>query len=350
MSRSELLQSIANTVGDYRKGEIETPTPGHIEKWIHQFDGDIQNRLLVEVEHVLKNTYISKKIVLEFLSSLVKNKKIAGEDTSLYWKTSNFLNIQQGGQSQKDMLQIFDEVLRTICGIDVKKCGSSTGDYIYLDDALFTGARARGDLTNWIQSNAPSKATVHVIVLAIYEGSYWIDGEIKQTAEKASKNIDIHWWRCVQLENRKRYRDQSDVLWPTTLPTDSLTQEYVEMLQKANFPPILRQPGCKSKNEIFSSEEGRNLLEQEMLKAGLKIRAICKNLPEIARPLGFTNLKTLGFGATIVTYRNCPNNCPLAFWAGDPWHPLFPRKTNTDSEAERIITAIKQLRDRNKRG
>ena len=55
---------------------------------------------------------------------------------------------------------------------------------------------------------------------------------------------------------------------------------------------------------------------------------MCPYLKESARPLGFSLLKTLGFGATVVTHRNCPNNCPLALWAGDPWYPLFRRKTN----------------------
>jgi hypothetical protein len=39
-------------------------------------------------------------------------------------------------------------------------------------------------------------------------------------------------------------------------------------------------------------------------------------------------LQTVGFGALIVTFRNCANNCPLGFWVDDPWYPLFPRKTN----------------------
>ncbi|MCZ2075826.1 MAG: hypothetical protein LC130_12610 [Bryobacterales bacterium] len=50
--------------------------------------------------------------------------------------------------------------------------------------------------------------------------------------------------------------------------------------------------------------------------------------PSNARPLGYAALKTLGFGATVVTYRNYPNNCPLGLWAGSPWYPLFRRKTN----------------------
>jgi hypothetical protein len=65
-----------------------------------------------------------------------------------------------------------------------------------------------------------------------------------------------------------------------------------------------------------------------LLVAGVRIRDMCPNLKENHHPLGYSVLKTLGFGALVVTYRNCPNNCPLAFWADWPWEPLFPRKTN----------------------
>jgi hypothetical protein len=65
-----------------------------------------------------------------------------------------------------------------------------------------------------------------------------------------------------------------------------------------------------------------------MLAKGCYIRTVAPRLPKYARPLGDMVLETLGFGSTFVTYRNCPNNTPLAFWAGDPWYPLFARKTN----------------------
>jgi hypothetical protein len=78
------------------------------------------------------------------------------------------------------------------------------------------------------------------------------------------------------------------------------------------------------------------LLEQQFLLAGLKIRSFYRNPQAVLRPLGYHCLKDLGFGATVVTYRNCPNNCPLAWWwdtAAIPasrsrgrWYPLFPRK------------------------
>ena len=81
-------------------------------------------------------------------------------------------------------------------------------------------------------------------------------------------------------------------------------------------------------SRIFSSEAGRDLLEQQLLQAGLQIKEERLYFKENYRPLGYTVLKTLGFGALLVTFRNCPNNCPLAFWADDPWYPLFPRKIN----------------------
>ena len=69
---------------------------------------------------------------------------------------------------------------------------------------------------------------------------------------------------------------------------------------------------------------------------GLKIRSFYRNPQAVLRPLGYHCLKDLGFGATVVTYRNCPNNCPLAWWwdsAAIPgsrcrgrWYPLFPRR------------------------
>jgi hypothetical protein len=51
-------------------------------------------------------------------------------------------------------------------------------------------------------------------------------------------------------------------------------------------------------------------------------------------------LETLGFGSLIVTFRNCPNNTPLALWAGDPWYPLFPRITNTDTSLQNFVAML----------
>ncbi|WP_449265039.1 phosphoribosyltransferase-like protein, partial [Escherichia coli] len=64
---------------------------------------------------------------------------------------------------------------------------------------------------------------------------------------------------------------------------------------------------------------------------------LCPNLSATQRPLGHITLDTLGFGSLIVTFRNCPNNAPLALWVGEPWYPLFPRTTNSQTAIKRLF-------------
>lgn len=324
--RSSLLKSIAGTIADYRAGEIDAPTPGHVETWIDQFDGQVQEPMLEELDHVLKRTYIPKDVVERFLSSLVTNKKLAGDDPCAFWANVKFLDIQSGGNSQRDMLQMFASVLQGACDLEIDDCGENPEAYLYLDDAVFTGNRIRNDLSAWIQSEAPRKAIVHIVTIAFHRGGQWYaSGKIQEVAKAAGKDINTSWWKCLEIEDRRAQTNASDVLRPTSIPDDDLTQEYVNAM---TYSPVLRKPGSVGENKFFSSEEARHLLEQELLKAGARIRSMCPNLNVYQRPLGNMVLETLGFGSLLVTFRNCPNNCPLALWAGDPWYPLFPRKTN----------------------
>jgi hypothetical protein len=324
--RSDLLESIAGTIADYRAGEIDALTAEHVETWVAQFDGEVQEPILGEVDHVLKQTYISKSAVQEFLSSLLKNEGLAGGDPCSFWTTVTYLNIQGGGNSQREMLEMFDELLRTECDFGIDDCNGASDAFLYLDDGIFSGNRIRNDITSWIKSEAPEHAKVKVVTIALHRGGqYYAKTGIDSAAQAVGKKIDVQWWRSVEIEDRKSYINSSDVLRPTSLPDDELTQEYVQGLK---YAPILRKPGSVGNNKFFSSEGGRHLLEQEFLKVGTRIRSMCPNLNVYQRPLGNMVLETLGFGSLLVTFRNCPNNCPLAFWVGDPWYPLFPRKTN----------------------
>jgi hypothetical protein len=326
MSRRELLESIAGTIADYRKGEIPAPTSGHVDTWINQFDEEVQEPMLAELDHVLKRTYFTKTTVKSFISKLVKNNKLAGDDPCSFWEDVEFLRIQERGNSQRDMLEMFDDVLEEDCGFETEDCGETPQVFLYLDDAIFSGGHVRADLGAWIESDAPDEAKVHVVTIAFHRGGqYFAKNKIKEAADAAEKKIEVSWWRCIEIEDRKTYIYSSDVLRPTIIPDDPLVQEYAESL---NYPVILRKPGSIGENKFFSCEEGRHLLEQELLKAGARIRSMCPNLNVFQRPLGNMVLETLGFGSLLVTFRNCPNNCPLAFWVDDPWYPLFPRKIN----------------------
>ena len=331
VERDVLLKSIATTIEDYRVGELSVPvsTPEHIDRWVKRFDAEVQHPILLEMDHVLSKTYLSKKKIHYFLKQLITKPT----DPSNFWKNGNFLNIQKGGDSQRDLLCLFDENLKAEQNISIEEC-KSNDTFFYIDDVIFTGNRVKTDLTEWINNEAPNKATVYVVVLFYYTGFYYYKDEIANAISATGKDIKVQYECLGRLENLKSNRDSSDVLWPVGIPDDSNVHNYVDAMR---CKPIYRTAGG---SKIFSSDEGRQLLEQEFLKVGAHIRNICPTLLPIARPLGHSILETLGFGSTIVTYRNCPNNTPLAFWVGNPWYPLFPRKINADTRIDAFFREV----------
>ena len=326
VKRSELLQSIAKTIADYRAGEIPKPTPDHVEKWLNQFDESVQLPILKETDHILKKTYLPKSTVEEFLSRLVVNEKLTSGDPRLYWPSVQILDIQQRGNSQSEMLKMFGVALESKCGLNLNDCSETSKKFIYIDDGIYTGNRFLGDIRSWISTDAPDGAELNVIVIALHRGGqHYARTELRKVARTVGKTININWWRSVALEDRRYYTDSSDVLRPKEIPHEQPVKDYVKSL---DYDPLLRTPGSLGEKKFFSSEEGRHVLEQEFLKAGVYIRSICPHLNPYQRPLGNSVLQTLGFGSLLVTFRNCPNNAPLALWAGNPWYPLFSRKTN----------------------
>lgn len=323
---TELVNATASIIADYREGEIARPDAAHVEKWLAQFDEGVRAPLLIELNHVLKKTYISKAGVEQFLSNLVSHPKLGDGNPAGFWGGARFLDIQKRGNSQREFLALFAVPLKQKTGLGVKQCGAQPACYIYLDDGLFTGMTLIESLTRWLKGDAPKECILHVIVIAGHVGGkYYAETQLTKVAVAVGKQIEFHWWAMLTLEDRKAYIDDSDVLRPTVLPNDARTMAYAAALK---YPPVFRTPGKVGHLEIFSGEEGRNLLEQQLLIKGAYIREVAPKLPQYARPLGDMVLQTLGFGSTFVTYRNCPNNTPLAFWCGNPWYPLFPRKTN----------------------
>ena len=330
--RDDLLTSVAEQIKTYRQGEIPEPTQEHVDRWLRQFTPSQQLPFLREFDHVIKQTFLIKEAVDVFLCRLVKNEKLAGADPSTYWSSANLLNIQNNGNSQKEMLKIFSKRLKDEFGLDQDECGKIGGDFIYLDDVMFSGNRVGNDLEPWILRSAPQSATLHVIVIASHtSGFYLAHKKLQDAITKSGKNITIKWWNALKIENRKFCRDSSSVLWPTEVPDTPFVKDYIDRQKKHPFEP--RNP-TELKIQPFSSEEGRQVLEREFLIAGAKIIAACENPSQFMRPLGFSPFG-VGFGSMIVTYRNCPNNCPLAMWWSVPnkrlhalhWYPLLPRKT-----------------------
>lgn len=336
--RNILLTSIAKEIETYRQGEIIKPTATHVDRWVNQFTPEYQLPFLREFEHVIKQTFITEDNLRDFIDNLITNQKIAGETPSAYWRKANFLKIQQNGQSQKEMLRIFAKSLQDKYQISLDLCGAPGGDFIYLDDIIFSGNRVGNDLAGWINNYAPTSARVHVIVAAIHSnGEYFLKKlKLNEVIKQSGKSIEINYWRVLNIENSKYHKNSSGVLWPVTIPDVEAVKKYLITPSRYPFEP--RQASL-STIWPFSSESGRQVLEREFLIAGAKIIAKSENPKPSMKPLGFSQFG-IGFGSLISTFRNCPNNCPLALWWGDSeatsgalqWYPLLPRKTYSSPE------------------
>lgn len=336
--RNNLLTSIALTIQDYRNGALPQPITDHVERWVQQFDAASQLSILEELDHVLKKTYISKEMMIQHMRELMGTTDLAGVDAQKFWRSVNFLDIQGGGNSQTDMLALFSEQLQDEFGFGIDGCGKGDDVFIYLDDGIFTGNRVRRDIEAWARDQAPAQAKLHVICIAQHSGGqFYANGKIQEVIRASGKRIDITWWRAIELEDRRAYSAKSDVLRPTAIPIDPAVQAYVAAMQ---YRPTLRVAGSPGAAGLFTSDAAKILLEQEFLKLGVRIRQICPNLGATQRPLGHMTLETLGFGSLIVTYRNCPNNAPLVFWVDEPWYPLFPRTTNTQTAVRRMFADL----------
>ena len=329
MTREEHLQQIALTIADYREGEVPKPSPEHVDRWVQQFDPLYQLSILEEMDHVLKRVYFSRKSTVNFLEKLLKAKKLVGDDPCAFWKDVKFLDIQLLGASQREMLVLFNEVLKEKCGLRLDRCGTEPREFVYLDDAVFSGGHIFKDIANWIACDAPADANLHVIVVALHLGSFHYRRKLRKAAKE--KNISIQYWSLFRLEDRKTYTDTSDVLRPVLIPETREVQSYSENL---THTPVLRNRGKSGKLGVFLSESGRHHMEQEFLRAGVQICNTSRHLYDNLRPLGSTPLNTLGFGSLVVTFRNCANNTPLALWASHNWYPLFERKTNRETSEE----------------
>ncbi|WP_146767994.1 phosphoribosyltransferase-like protein [Mesorhizobium atlanticum] len=326
-TRKELLENVVEQVTDYREGEIAPMSEAHVDKWVKQFPGATQEPILAELAHVFGKTYFTRKNVADFLSAIVSNQKITGNDPKKFWKSVKILRIQTAGNSQKDMLGIFEQALQNTFGLKIADCGANAPDtFFYIDDVLFSGGRIKHDVVKWIKEAAPQTGNLAIVTMAFHSLGQWRTAkDIAEAAKESGKTIKVTWWRVFEVEDRKAYMTNSDVLRPTVIPADPATAAYVQGL---SLQPVLRTPGQVGGLGFFSCEKGRALLEQQFLVSGVAVRAQCPNLNTYMRPLGNSMMGTTGFGSMIVTYRNCPNNAPLVLWAGNPWYPLFSRKTN----------------------
>lgn len=328
-----LIAKLAEIIGDYEHFPIGD-VGEHIEQWIVQFPENVREELLEELVHVFNQHYISRNDWQDFLRAVLQSDTIIDGDPNSFWRETSFLDIQDRGNSQIEMLEALEELLYELYGIDINNCdGEGDQRFLYIDDGIFSGSRVQNDLRKWLTERADDLRgqTIKIIVVVAVAhnlADYFIKKTLEELENELGLDIEYKALACHWLNNQKSRRSTSDVLWPNELPEDDYVKCYFDSLGGED-KVILRTGNHVGDKNIFSSPEKRKLVEQELLKASVMVRNDSGHFRPGHKPLGYTNLPSLGFGSTIVTYRNCPNNCPLALWAGTSnWMALFPRKNN----------------------
>lgn len=327
----KLADELAKLLSDYREAENLNPKVENVLKWISQFSEENQSVILEEMIHLCSHIYLTESDVDKFLTGLITNEKLTLKNPSSFWSNVSLLDIQPIGKgfSQKIMNKKFKQLIQDILNVDVVTNENTKNHFIHVDDFLFTGSHLRHDLAEWFKT-APENAKLDIIYIGYYKSAQFYT-EKKWLKSNNPKNIDITFWRLIELENNTNCQNVSHVLWPIENILDE--SDIKKILQHQNgykLRDITQSPSPYCKNPLFSSEERRQILEKEFTIAGLKI---INNINSEThwKPLGFAAFNGLGFGAMLFSYRNCPNNVPIALWWGDlksnqGWYPLLQRK------------------------
>ena len=137
LNNQEYIEGIASIIKNYRKTELNNSLDTlHVQKWVEQFSSEEQSIVLEETFHVLTRYYINEERIYTFLNQVLKH--IINEEI-----VSNviFADIQEQGNSQKRIYKYIENkgnyIIQKENFIDDSKL------YIYIDDGLYSGKRAR---------------------------------------------------------------------------------------------------------------------------------------------------------------------------------------------------------------
>lgn len=335
-----LLQSIATTVADYRAGEIAPIDPDHVERWIHQFDEEDRLVILQEMDRILQRYYLSRQKAIQLLEELLDTKDLFGDYPAQIIRTSHFLNIQGGGQSQRKTLELLNQLTVGRYNTSVFERPVNLVRYFYLDDILFSGNRVLNDIRDWLPQALPN-TDLHLVFNVIHEqGLRYVVNKLNPLVKE--KGIRIQFWQDFPAIQNDSNGNAYECFWPMECSGDDFVNTYIKEVRRRaeekNWPTRIFRPERRYfKETVFSSAEARHRIEQAFLRKGAYLVSLAENPNAHMRPMGFEVLETLGFGALVVTYRNIANNCPLVLWWGNPamrednplsqWYPLFPRRT-----------------------
>ncbi|MFC0224995.1 phosphoribosyltransferase-like protein [Serratia aquatilis] len=329
-----LKKSIASTISDYRHQPDSGIDAIHVDKWISQFNQNDREFVLTQTDELLKIFYITEQKYDDFVTAIIKRP--ANEE---YFLGYSFLDIQASGNSQHEILEKMQLAanehgrfkLLTINSFTKKE--NLRNKFIYQDDLSFSAKKALSDITAFCEGNDIRNADIIIaFFIQFSSGKHYLLTELKKRLESRNINISISrmsvMGRGFLLENRLTYSKQSDVFWPR--------ENLIEIPQWATTPTYVGEyRNGFIEGDVFKNSENRDRYEKILTEKGFLILEHSLERKPSLKPLGFKTYHGLGFGGSVFSYRNCPNNTPLVFWWGtyehtgnkalDCWYPLMKR-------------------------
>ena len=347
----QLVNDIYEIIKDYRQdgGKMSVQ---RIHNWIKQFPETDRVFILTELKSILTYRYFSKETIKQGIEKIIKqvSETLGFATPADFLKVSSFIDHQPEGKSQKDFLNLLEEISLAKFGLNISNHNPTNPLYfIYLDDLLCTGdtlfkglAKIEGEeKKGWLYQNINNQshldyvkannAKILILYFVIHKHNYsnfqW------RLRNHLSEDISNYYtpYAFKWIENDFRnINSKLDYLFPIK---DNQPQNIIDYSTSLNVPNdlgVYRAPNLPTTETFFSSKENRIRFENMMLQQGMRLYELAGNNRSMRmKPLGYglTSHKNLGFGTLCFTYRNVPFNTPLVFWYQyHNWLPLFERK------------------------
>ena len=349
-----LVNEVFELIKDYRADENNPAvmmTRKRVKLWVEQFEKKDRLFLLIELKNIFQKHYCMKIEAKSFLKGtidvLAKDKGYATPQAFLL--DTVFLDLQPAGKSQKKFLALLAEVLKDEFSFDVQHCGTQQRkNFVYLDDILCTGNTLLYGVKDWAgtyyQQNqtyleAIKARNIELILCYIFIHTKNYHKKVAEIGYKIDKEFrhTIHHWLEIDNENLDATSNLGIAL-PTETDQSEEVIRYKEQIitevdnytNSKGYPTSVeefyRPIGKPITETFFTSPEARTRFENIMLEKGIKILKKANITKQNIRALGYSlpSQKNFGFGALCFTWRNVPNNTPLAFWYdGGGNFPLF---------------------------
>lgn len=294
--------------------------------WIEQFDKRSRTSLLEALTRTLGRTFIRRADIEAYFSDSITNDDFWGR---VYLVSPPGIQ----GESGKIFTELVRRQVLRKFGIDLfqdrELSWVSDDNHVFLDNAVFTGNRVLKDYDDdWMRwkriwdrpddGTHERHLTLHIwTYLRHRSGEERIREALMADARRRNFSATIKFRSRLVYEDRPEHSDASDVLWPRR-GANGVAAGQTDGETKAG------QPRRFVATQVFDDERTRDVLEDQLFSAGQDIISRFNNT--IWTPLGLGR-EPHGFGSLSVSYRNCPNNAPLAlWWSLQSWSPLFPRR------------------------